>query len=187
MSARFRRIIHQRAQVSSFETFCSNPAEPNDCAAVKIYSIAAIIIMVFTKLLLENASAIRPCNWEAASEPLLPKVARSIPVLPSRYIGKCAARVLKRSGLAAYKSQKTSVNFEQKGNSTLIVLNYLISIVKSQNSELRQNLYLEEYCNPNRTEGKTRHWLERYHFVVSTLALGLKINFDQPVKWIEFQ
>ena len=34
---------------------------------------------------------------------------------------------------------------------------------------------------------KTRHWLERYHFVVSTLALGLKINFDQPIKWMEFQ
>ena len=51
--------------------------------------------MVFTKLLLENAHAIRPCNFEAASEPLLPKVARCIPVLPSRYIGKCAARVLR--------------------------------------------------------------------------------------------
>ena len=37
------------------------------------------------------------------------------------------------------------------------------------------------------TEGKTRHWLERYHFVVSTLDLGLKINFGQPIKWIEFQ
>ena len=55
--------------------------------------------MVFTKLLLENALAIRPCNCEAALEPLLPKVARCIPVLPSRYKGKCAARVLKRSGL----------------------------------------------------------------------------------------
>ena len=53
--------------------------------------------MVFTKLLLENALAIRPCNCKAASEPLLPKVARCIPVLPSRYIGKCAARILKRS------------------------------------------------------------------------------------------
>ena len=53
--------------------------------------------MVFTKLLLENAPAIRPCSCEAASEPLLPKVARCIPVLPSRYIGKCTARVLKRS------------------------------------------------------------------------------------------
>ena len=53
--------------------------------------------MVFTKLLLENALAIRPCNCEAASEPLLPKVARCIPVLSSRYTGKCAAHVLKRS------------------------------------------------------------------------------------------
>ena len=53
--------------------------------------------MVLTKLLLENALAIRPCNCEAASEPLLPKVARCIPVFSSRYIGKCAARVLKRS------------------------------------------------------------------------------------------
>ena len=56
--------------------------------------------MVFTKLLLENAFAIRPCNCEAASEPLLPKVARCIPVLPLRYIAKCAARVLKRTGLS---------------------------------------------------------------------------------------
>ena len=53
--------------------------------------------MVFTKMLLENALAIRPCNCEAASDPLLPKVARCILVLSSRHIGKCAARVLKRS------------------------------------------------------------------------------------------
>ena len=53
--------------------------------------------MVFTKLLLENALAIRPCHWEAASEPLLPKAARCISVLPLRYVGKCAARVSKRS------------------------------------------------------------------------------------------
>ena len=55
--------------------------------------------MVFAKLLPENALAIRPCNYEAVSEPLLPKVASCIPVLPSRYMGKRAARVLKRSGL----------------------------------------------------------------------------------------
>ena len=54
--------------------------------------------MVFTKLLLQNTPAIRPYNYEAASEPLLPKVAHCIPVLSSRYIGKCSARVLKRSG-----------------------------------------------------------------------------------------
>ena len=34
---------------------------------------------------------------------------------------------------------------------------------------------------------KPRHWLERYHFVVSTLVLGLKIEFDQQIKWMEFQ
>ena len=28
---------------------------------------------------------------------------------------------------------------------------------------------------------KPRHWLKRYHFVVSALALGLKIKFDQPI------
>ena len=33
--------------------------------------------------------------------------------------------------------------------------------------------------------GKTRHWLERYHFVVTTLALGLKINFDQPANQMD--
>ena len=54
--------------------------------------------MVFTKLFLENAFAIRPCNCKAASELFLPKVAHCIPVLPSRYIGKCTARVLKHSG-----------------------------------------------------------------------------------------
>ena len=54
--------------------------------------------MVFTKLLLENALPNRPCNCGAASELLLPKVARCIPVLSSRCMGKCAARVLKRSG-----------------------------------------------------------------------------------------
>ena len=54
--------------------------------------------MVFTKRLLKNALAVRPCNFEAVLEPLLPKVARCIPVLSSRYIGKCATRVLKRSG-----------------------------------------------------------------------------------------
>ena len=50
-----------------------------------------------TELLLENARCIRSCNYDAASEPLLPKVAHCISVLSSRYIGKCAARVLQRS------------------------------------------------------------------------------------------
>ena len=53
--------------------------------------------MVFTKLLLQNALAIRPCNYEVASEPLLHKVARCIPVLSSHYIGKSAALALKCS------------------------------------------------------------------------------------------
>ena len=44
--------------------------------------------MVFTKLLLENALAIRPCNCEVVLEPFLPKVARCIPVLSSRYMGR---------------------------------------------------------------------------------------------------
>ena len=61
------------------------------CAAVKICWIAAVISMVFTKLLLENALAILPCNYEAASEPLLPKVTRCISVFSSRYIRTCPA------------------------------------------------------------------------------------------------
>ena len=44
--------------------------------------------MVFTKLLLENALAIRPCNCGAASKFFLPKVDYCIPVLSSRYAGK---------------------------------------------------------------------------------------------------
>ena len=48
--------------------------------------------MVLTKLLLENALSIRPCNYKAALEPLLLKVARCIPVLSSRYVGKRAGR-----------------------------------------------------------------------------------------------
>ena len=65
--------------------------------------------MVFTKLLLENALAIRTCNYEAALEPLLPKVARCIPVLSSRYIGKYAVRVLKRS-----ETNHQEVRFEKR-------------------------------------------------------------------------
>ena len=54
--------------------------------------------MVFTRLSLKNALAVRLCDYRAVSEPLLPKVARRIPVLSSRYMGKCASRGLKRSG-----------------------------------------------------------------------------------------
>ena len=54
--------------------------------------------------------------------------------------------------------------------------------------EIIQDTYLQQHVTqPTKQRGKTRHWLERYHFVVSTLALGLKINFDQPVKLMEFQ
>ena len=107
MSARFRRIIHQQAQVLSFETCYSKPESLTIVMLSNIlniygireyiYGIHGIISMVFTKLLLGNALGIRPCNCEAASEPLLPKVARCIPVLLSSNIGKCATRVLKRS------------------------------------------------------------------------------------------
>ena len=55
--------------------------------------------MLFTKLLLENVLSIQPCNYGAASEPLLPKVARCVPGLSSRYMGQYAASVLKRSAL----------------------------------------------------------------------------------------
>ena len=41
-------------------------------------------------------------NCEAALEPLFPRVARCIPVVPSRYIGKCVACVLKRSDLTLF-------------------------------------------------------------------------------------
>ena len=74
--------------------------------------------MVFTKLLLENALAIQPCNCEAASEPLLPKVACCIPVLPLRYIGKCAARVLKCSALI-YKPYLL-LHFGHRNDGTII-------------------------------------------------------------------
>ena len=40
--------------------------------------------MVFTKLLLENALAVRPCNCEAVLDPLLPKVAGCIPQFSHR-------------------------------------------------------------------------------------------------------
>ena len=63
--------------------------EPDDCATVKIYWTAAVISMAFTELLLENALAIRHCNCDAASEPLLPKVACCIPVLYKKVRRPC--------------------------------------------------------------------------------------------------
>ena len=50
--------------------------------------------MVFTKLLLENTLAVRPYNYEAASEPHLLKVVRCIPAPSLHYIGKCPVCVL---------------------------------------------------------------------------------------------
>ena len=124
MPARFRRIIHQQAQISLFETLYS---KPESLTIVEIYWIAAVISMVFTKLLLETALATRPCNCEAVSEPLLPKVARCIPVLPSRYIGQCAAGVLKRSGYLYTSRPSLLFSVELKGcgfqeNSSLFIL-----------------------------------------------------------------
>ena len=70
---------------------------PNDSAAVKNILNSSRHLHGIHQTAAGNALAIRPCNSEAASEPLLPKVSRCIPVLSSRYIGKCAACVLKRS------------------------------------------------------------------------------------------
>ena len=67
------------------------------CPPGLIGLITAVISWVFAKLLLQDTLAVRRHDYEAASEPLLPKVARCIPVLSSRFVGKCAARVLKRS------------------------------------------------------------------------------------------
>ena len=66
--------------------------------------------MVFTRLLLDNVLAIRPCNYGAISEPLLPKVARCIPVLSSRCIGKCTAMFLKRSGKTEIFARRVGVD-----------------------------------------------------------------------------
>ena len=46
---------------------------------------------------MQDTLAVRRYDHEAVSELLLPKVARCIPVLSSRYIGKYTARVLERS------------------------------------------------------------------------------------------
>ena len=92
----FRRIIHQKAQVSSLEACYSNLKSQTIVLLSKYIEVFSI---VFTKLLLEDNLDIRLSNnCEAASEPLLAKVAHCVPVLTSRYTGKYAARVLKRSG-----------------------------------------------------------------------------------------
>ena len=77
--------------------------------------------MVFTKLLLENALAIQPCNYDAASEPLLPKVARFIPALSSRYVGKCAAGVLKRLVQLRLKSDALQINSSRQLPNTMLI------------------------------------------------------------------
>ena len=56
--------------------------------------------------MLQNTPAIQSYYYEAASELLLSKVPRCIPVLSLRYIGKCAARVLKRSDCLQYRKSK---------------------------------------------------------------------------------
>ena len=67
--------------------------------------------MVFTKLSLESALTIRPCNYEATFELHLPKVARCSLI---------TARVLKRSGLSLSLvsikpiTTTTTTNFESK-------------------------------------------------------------------------
>ena len=94
--ARFRRIIHQQAQVSSFDTFYSNLDILTIVLLSDIFDNSRHLHGIH-QTVLKNALAIRPCNYEVASEPLLSKVAGCIPVLSSHYIGKCAAPVLKRS------------------------------------------------------------------------------------------
>ena len=85
MPARFPRIIHQQAQISSFETSYSNP-ESLMIVLLSKYINKSRHPHGIHQLLLQNDLAIRPCNYEVASEPLLPKAARCIPVLSSRYI-----------------------------------------------------------------------------------------------------
>ena len=139
--------------------------------------------MVFTKLLLENALAIRPSNWEAASEPLLPKVAHCIPVPPLRYIGKCA-RVLKRSvstqivismTLCFLRSRVTVSLFHKftsptQGNEENSIINVL-------------SIFVNEHCAQYR--GNQLQFRGRQKILISNLkiesaprfSLGLLCNF----------
>ena len=116
MPARFRRIIHQQAQVSSVETFYSKPESLTIVLLSKYIELQPSYPWYLPKLLLKSALAIRPCNCKDASELLLPKVPRCIPVLPSLSIGKCAARVLKRSGVIREKSLNCQVHQGMKLN-----------------------------------------------------------------------
>ena len=100
MPARSHRIIHQQAQVSSFETSLTVILRAKGlCRCQNILNNNRHLDGFHQTVAGKYALAVRPCNCEAVLELLLPKVVRCIPVLSSRYIGKCAARVLKRSAL----------------------------------------------------------------------------------------
>ena len=136
MPARFRRIIHQQAQVSSFESFYSKPESLTIVLLSKYIEYSSRHIHGITKLLLENALAIRPCNCEAASEPLLPKVACCIPVLSFCDIGKCASRVLKCS--------EQTLQFIRSLNWQLSCS----SVIQIRSFSFVQELYCSSYLGP---------------------------------------
>ena len=69
MPASFHRIIHQQAQVLSFETFYSKP-ESLTIVLLSKYIKCSSHIHGIHQTVAGNALAIRPCNYEAASEPL---------------------------------------------------------------------------------------------------------------------
>ena len=120
MPGLFLRIIHQQAQVSSLKTFYSKPESltivllskyiekqpsypwysPECCW--KMLSLSDLVTTkppqsrycpILPVAYQFSHRAIKESNYEAASEPLLPNIARRIPILSSRYKGKCAARV----------------------------------------------------------------------------------------------
>ena len=104
MPAHSRRIIHQHAQASSFETFYSKPE--------------SLTIVLLSKYIEQQPSYpwySPSCCWKMFSlsdlvtaklpRAALSQVAHRIPVLPSRYIGKCADRALKRSDIHPYNDR----------------------------------------------------------------------------------
>ena len=109
MSAHFCRTIHQQAQVSSLETLHTN-LESQTIVLMSNYIDNGSHYLGFRQLLLQDSLDVRRYDHEAASEPHLPKVACCIPVLSSRYIGKRAARVLKRSGCNHFRLCGSRVN-----------------------------------------------------------------------------
>ena len=83
-----------RARISSFETFYSDPE-----------SLTIVLLSKYVEWQPSSLWCSPNCCWKmlslsdlVTSEQLLPRVAHCIPVLSSRFMGKCAARVLKRSG-----------------------------------------------------------------------------------------